>query len=203
MGVQLLPAIEVVAERIERAYLRRRPQWRGVGVPARVWADAAATLMELHRGDPAIPLDPELYVAAQPAGAVLADPWAELTRPASVRRYVRHVRRIVRTLRRELRDELGRARVRLARGLDPEAVLFGRDRALSPLGRYIAAHRADRPDLAERLRAAARAQHWACPLYRPACHGLIDPGCYPVVELLPGVPAHGRPAHAAAPFSLN
>jgi hypothetical protein len=203
MSLQILPGIEEVADRIARAYLRRRPEWRGVGVPARVWADAAAALIELHRSDPAMPLDPELYVAAQPPAVPLADPWVELTRAASARRYRCRVRQIVRSLRRELRDELRRAEQRLDRGADLEAILFGHDRSLSALGRYIVAHRAHRPDLAERLRAAAQEQHRACPLYRSACRGLLAPGSYPVVDLLPGVEARRRPVGVAPSFSVN
>ena len=121
-----------LAERIERAYLRGRPRWRQGCSNPRVWLVAAANLVRLHREDPAIPVDPELFVASQPAAAPLDDPWQVLTQPASARRYLRRVRRIVRTLREELRREVRRGEGRLRHGACVESVLEAGTDRISP-----------------------------------------------------------------------
>jgi hypothetical protein len=191
-----------IAERIERAYGRHRPEASRRLADAPVWGVAAARLVALHQEEPDLPLDPELYVAVQVRRRPGADPWSDLARPAAAGRYRAHVRRIVRRLRRELREEL-RAAGRLWRdGRSVEAVAAERRADLSPLGRYLFACRHDRPDLALALRAAAAAQHASCPLYRQACRGLIAEGLYPVHALLPGAGDPTPGGHHAA-FSLN
>ncbi len=58
-------AIDQLAKRVERAYYHHFATslrgWSGSGV----WEVAAAGLLELHRESPGLPLDPELFVAAQ------------------------------------------------------------------------------------------------------------------------------------------
>lgn len=195
-------AIEQVADRIERAYRRRHPFWRRVGTDAGAWTAAARALLALHRSDPAIPLDPELFVACQPAAGPLADPWHELTRPSALGRYRVRVRQIVRSLRRELDEEVRRAERRAHRGEDLEAILRSRSRQLSPLGRFVLAHRAGRPDLAEPFRAAAQEQHRSCPLYRDACRDLLPAGAYPGVDVPSGATPPDRPGRVRR-FSMN
>jgi hypothetical protein len=168
-----------LADRIERAYLRRGPQGGRDGADPKVWSAAATTLLEAHRRDALVPLDPELFVAAQAAGRTLRDPRVELTGAAAARRYGRRVLAIVTALRRELRAEVRRAEGRIRRGASLAAVVASPSRGLSPLGRLIVAHRAGRPDLAEPLRGPAAAQHRACPLYRAACLRLLPPEAYP------------------------
>ncbi|MEO6809065.1 MAG: hypothetical protein ABI353_08120 [Isosphaeraceae bacterium] len=197
------PTIDEIANRIERAVLRRRPEWRSVASLDRLWAVAADHLSAMHREDPALPLDPELYVAALPLDAPRCDPWNELVSGASVSHYRRRIKRIVRALRRELLDEVRRAEARLRRGEPAEKVLLVRCRSLSPLGIYIVAQRVGRRDLADRLRPLAREQHRACPLYRAACVGLISDEDYPELELVPGLKLRRRALHVAPPFSLN
>jgi hypothetical protein len=171
-----------LAERIERAYSLRRPFWhRGCSAP-QVWSTAAATLLQLHRQNPALPVDPELYVAAQSIGTTITDPWAELTQPSSAGRYRQRVGQIIRGLREELRGEIRRAERRIRHSLDVAEVLVTGRCGLSPLGCYIVAQRAGRQELAERFRAAAADQHRSCPLYRQACLRLLPPEDYPVRE---------------------
>ena len=189
-------AIEQLADRIERAYLRRRPEWRQAGLDPRLWSAAAAILTEAHRREPWLPLDPELFVASQ---APASDPWHELTRAASGRQYTSRVRRIVRGLRRELREEIRRVEAAISKGVSLEVILLGPSRQLSALGRFLAATGHDRPDLAARFEAEALRQHAACPLYREAARGLIPGDGYPILPLLP----ESSRASAIRQFSLN
>ena len=174
--------IDGVAERIEHAYNTRRPGWRGGCSSSRVWQVAAKLLIELHAGEPALPVDPELFVLAQPMGLPYPDPWTELTGPESLRHYRRCVRGVVSGLRRELTAEVRLAEEQIAAGGSIGRVLNHRGRALSPLGRYIVARRAGRTALARRFLEDVVAQHRSCPLYRPATAGLLPPEAYPVSE---------------------
>jgi hypothetical protein len=71
-------AIESLAERIERAYRPRRPQWyRGCWTRG-VWA-TAALFYRIHQDHPEIPLDSGLFVAVQPGHPSFNDPRADLT----------------------------------------------------------------------------------------------------------------------------
>ena len=176
----ILHSIEILADRIEGAYRRRLTGDRPV-IEAWVWTAAAVQLLRLHRSDPIMPLDPELYVAAQVVKRGTSDPKALLARPGSIRRYRRRVHRIIQQLRGELRAEARRYDVLIRLGRSPEAVLLSKGkRALSPLGSYIIARRIGRHDLAERLRSSAAIQHHACPLYRQACLDLLPVETYPV-----------------------
>jgi len=168
-----------LAVRIRQAYLRQRPWWSGAELTGSVWAAAATTLYEAHQLDPRAPLDPELFVAAQVRNEAVADPWKELASPEAVRRYRRRVVRMIQRLRRELRRELRRIDRQKRRGQSLEQTLNRVDRHLSPLGRYVAAIRAGRSDLADHLRAEALHQHQSCPLYRWACQGLLPDEFYP------------------------
>jgi hypothetical protein len=172
-------ALEVLAERIERAYQLRRSGWYRGCSSAGVWSTAAAILVQLHEDDATLPVDPELYVAVQPVGGSFDDPWVGLTQPSATRRYRRRVRAMIRALRSELRAEVRHAERRIARGETLEKVLKTPSKRLSPLGCYIVAHRAGCPALGERFRLGAVEQHRCCPLYRAASLHLIPPELYP------------------------
>lgn len=195
--------VERIAERIERAYRRRHVERYRGGEHSGVWGVVANTLVDLHRADPSLPLDPELFVAAQRRNTLWADPWQDLAAASSVRRYRRTVRKIVRQLREEIRGELRHATALKRRKGSLETIVCSRSTALSPLGRYILAHREGRPDLAEQVRSDACDQHWSCPLYRRACAAWIPPGAYPVSEVLPFGNAHAFGRLESAHSSLN
>jgi len=129
--------------------------------------------------DPEVPIDPELFVASQPINAPYADPWTCLALAEAGQRYRHRVRRIIRRLRQELKREIQRAEGLLSEGRALAAVLRTRDARLSPLGLYITAQRAGRPDLAEKLRSGAVEQHKCCPLYRSASLTLLPVELYP------------------------
>ncbi len=193
-------ATEQLSDRIELAYLRRRPEWRQSGLDPRLWTAAAAILLEVHRRESWVPLDPELFVACQPDSQGASDPWSELTRAVSGRRYLCRLRKIVRGLRRELRGEIRRVEAAVARGESPEVAVCGAPKkSLSPLGRYLAACRLGIPDHADRFLAEARDQHFACPLYRQASLGLAPGDPYPVLPLFAN---SIRPVDSHA-YSLN
>lgn len=192
-----------IAGRIERAYFRHCPMLPRTFAVSPVWGVAAARLVEIHREEPDLPLDPELFVAVQVRRRPTPDPWGELARPSAIRRYRSHVRRIVLQLRRELRAELQQAERRHRGGQTVEQVVRERRHDFSSLGRYLFACRHHRADLATALRASAAAQHEGCPLYAQACRTLISPHAYPVFDLIPGhcpKPPSGRLRLA---FSLN
>ncbi len=175
--------VDLLAGRIQRAYQRRHPRWQPAGLTPGVWNAAASRLLDILKVDPAGPIDPELFVAIQPGRDPLRDPWAELTQQQSSRRYIRAVRKIVAQLRRELHGEVCRAEHRLVRGLALERVLATVGPQISPLARYILAHRAGRPDLSESYRAAAEGQHRACPLYRLASRSFLPAEAYPIASV--------------------
>jgi hypothetical protein len=144
-----------------------------------VWSTAAAILVQLHEDDSSLPIDPELYVAIQPAGAAFDDPWVALTQPLAAKRYRTRVRAMIRVLRTELRAEVRFAERRIKAGEAIETVLTTPSKRLSPLGCYIVAHRAGCTELGEQFRLGAVEQHWSCPLYRAASVPLIPRDCYP------------------------
>jgi hypothetical protein len=174
--------IDALADRIERAYALRRPRWLGGCSTPRVWSVAATVLWGVHRDDPALPTDPELFVAAQPTHQPYPDPWYELARDESAQRYRRRVHTIVRTLRRELSGEVKLAEQLIDSGQAIGRVLRSRNGRISPLGRFIVARRAGRLVLARRFAGDAADQHWSCPLYREASRRLLPPGVYPVPD---------------------
>jgi hypothetical protein len=174
--------IDALAERIERAYRLRKPCWHGGCSTVRVWAVAATKLLQINEDNPSIPLDPELYVAAQPSDSPISDPWLELTQEDAVRAYRDRVRGIVRALRAELTAEVARAERRIEAGRPVSKVLLTRSRWISPLGRFIVARRAGRTALAERFLPEAILQHSCCPLYREASLRLLPPDHYPVAS---------------------
>jgi hypothetical protein len=168
-----------LAERIERAYRLRRSGWYRGCATAGVWSTAAAILVQLHQDDATLPVDPELYVAVQPVGALFDDPWEGLTQPPAARRYRTRVREMIRALRLELRGEVRYAERRIRRGEAISKVLNNASKRLSPLGCYIVAYRAGRAALGEKFRLGAVEQHRSCPLYRAASQHLIPPEPYP------------------------
>ena len=174
--------IDSYAERIERAYRLRRPDWRRDCSSNRVWSAAAAVLLSVDQSDTSIPHDPELFVASQPMRSYYADPWVEIATPAAAQLYRSRVAEIVRVLRRELRAEVRYAESQVASGRRIANVLAIPSRRVSPLGCYIVAHRASRPILAKRFVDAAVAQHGSCPLYRQASLKFLPAELYPVPE---------------------
>jgi len=140
-----------------------------------VWAQAAHYLWQAHAEAPeSVPLDAELYVAAQDISGQFANPWFDLARPEAIRQYRSRVDQIVGQLRSELKKEIGRAERAIRHGEAIHKVLRPGNRRLSPLGCYITALRSGRADLARRLTNSAAQQHHSCPLYRAASSALIS-----------------------------
>jgi hypothetical protein len=176
--------LDHLAGRIERAYGLRQPGWWRGGSTTRVWFAAAVRLWEAHAEDSlAFPLDPELFVAAQPISGPFSDPWSELAEPAAARRYRTLLRRIVRKLRAELRREVRFAERLIERGREIKTVLSADNGRLSPLGCFIVACRAGRADLAARFAALATAQHRSCTLYQLASLSFLPADSYPAHQL--------------------
>ena len=172
--------IDTLADRIERAYRLRRPDWDGVCSTPRVWTAAAALLFDAREGDDLLPIDPELFVRAQPMESPYPDPWRELTDPAALTRYRHGVETIVSRLRAELAREVGRAERQIGAGQPIGKVLSSKSGWLSALGRLIVARRAGRFALARRFFPDAVTQHQSCPLYRLASLNLLPAEDYPV-----------------------
>lgn len=180
--------IDHLAGRIERSYRRLGARWDAVCSTPRVWATAARMLRQCRADDPAMPVDPELYVAAQGIDPDSSDPWTDLASPPAVERYRRQVGSIIGQLRSELVREVRKAERSIRRGRPTCEVLAERNPGLSPLGRYIVARRALRDDLAERWSVEALVQHHGCPLYREACVGLLPADEYPRESNLAAAP---------------
>ena len=185
--------IDQLANRIERAFTLRSSAWYRGCSTTRVWSAGATILWQVSCEDPEIPLDPELFVASQPINAPYADPWTCLALAEAGQRYRLRVRRIIRQLRLELKREIRRAEELVSEGRALAAVLRARDSRLSPLGLYITAQRAGRPDLAERLRSGAVEQHKCCPLYRSASLSLLPAELYPADDAEAGSPELLKP----------
>ncbi len=176
--------LDHLAGRIERAYGLRQPGWWRGGSSTRVWIAAAVRLWEVHAEDAlAFPLDPELFVAAQPISAPFSDPWSELVEPGAARRYRSLVRRIVRKLGAELRREVRWAERMIKRGREINTVLCANDGRLSPLGCFIVACRAGRADVASQFAVAATAQHRSCTLYQLASLSVLPADSYPAQRI--------------------
>lgn len=191
--------IDQLAGRIERAYERRGGHWNASCSTSRVWTAVARILVQCRLDDPATPVDPELYVASQDIDPDSTDPWTDLASPRAVERYRRQVRAIIRQLRSELEREVRKAERSIRRGRPTAEVLGDRGAGLSPLGRYIAAHRAGRVDLAERWSPEALIQHRGCPLYREACAGLLPADEYPREPAVLKAPRPYSFAYAGSP----
>jgi hypothetical protein len=196
--------IDVLAERIERAFRLRRPQWNGSCSTSRVWSVAATILWEAHEADPALPPDPELFVAAQPANSPYSNPWQELACDESVRWYRERVCAIIEVLRSELSAEVMLAEERISAYRSVSKVLLATSRRISPLARFIVAQRAGHHALAGRFRTDAAEQHRSCPLYRQASRELLPPGgVYPIPEPRGAVPAPPVPRRSRTQAHLN
>jgi hypothetical protein len=171
--------LDRLASRIRVAYDRRGARWNDGRSTPRVWAAAAMTLWQCHVDDPAVPIDPELFVASQRFSPAEADPWSDLASPRAGEAYRVRVRRIVRQLSSELGREIRLAERLVQEGRPLGAVLCDRNSRISPMGRYIVARRASRPDLAERWNRDAFVQHECCPLYRNASIEYLSAEEYP------------------------
>ena len=142
-------AIEELAERIERAYRRRQPHWRlGLLEPAGLVGRGGGAAADAPRrpDDPGRPgavrgRPADHLAVVRPVGRPDAGDGGPPLPPTGPPDHPQAPRRAAG------RGPAGRGRVR--RGEAIEAVLRSRSRALSPLGRFIAAYRAGRPDLAE------------------------------------------------------
>ena len=172
--------IDHLSDRIERAYILRRPRWcRGCST-RRVWSAAALRLWQAHVEDPRLPLDCELYVASQTITPALSDPWSELAQPEAALRYRSRVLWIIRRLRSELKREVRLAERRIREDKDIRATTLPANGRVSPLGCYIAAQRAGLTELAEGFTTAAAQQHGSCPLYQSASLPLLPADLYPM-----------------------
>ena len=185
--------LDRLATRIQLAYRRRGPCWDGGRSTSRVWTAAAMVLWQVHLDDAEVPLDPELFVASQPMDSGVADPWVDLVGENAKTAYQRRVRQIIHMLRAELKRELRFAGRLVRKGRPLGDVLLDPNPRLSPLGRYIAAQRADRGDLAERLEDDALAQHRVCPLYRFASLAFVSAEQYPIDSEPAKTESHAAP----------
>jgi hypothetical protein len=185
--------LDALAVRIENAYRLRRRDWNAGCSTGRVWSAAALRLVEVQQEVPWLPLDPELFVAAQPLKQPFVNPWCALTEVRAARRYRKRVQQIVAGLAAELRSEVARAERRIKQGESIDHVLAPGGLSLSPLGGFIVACRAERWDIARQLLPSAVSQHNACPLYRQASRRLLPPESYP----------GGRPRLFRAPCSAG
>lgn len=180
--------VEDVANRIERAYLHRRPEWGASSLDRRLWVSAASVLIHAHTTAIGVPLDPELFVASQIRPGLASDPWLDLTHRVASVRYLTRIRQIVRSLRRELSEEIRWAEANLTKGAALEVVLFAESRRMTPLSRFLTATRKERPDLADHFREDSLEQHEACPLYRLAAQEFIANEAYPAASWDVGSP---------------
>jgi hypothetical protein len=194
--------IDLLADRIERAFELRTCGWRRGCSTERVWTEAALRLWQAHTSDPfRVPIDAELFVASQPISERFPDPWSALAQSESVRRYRRRIRQIVRQLRNELTTEVRRAEKLIRQGRRLEELFATKDGRISPLGCYITALRAGRPDVAFLFARAACEQHRSCPLYQQCSLALLPAAYYPLESVLADSP--GRDALRASKLALS
>lgn len=178
-------------------------EWNDGCSTMRVWTASAQLLAQLHGDDPAIPLDPELFVASQALTPGFGDAWGDLTSAAAGESYRTRVRGIVRQLERELTREIRYAERLIAKGRPIREVLRNVDARLSSLGCYLVAARAGRLDLAVEFEAGVFLQHRSCPLYRSACLAFLPADHYPVADSPPRDEYKAPPVVRAMIASLN
>lgn len=192
--VLTIETVDQIAATLKDAYYLRHRDKGTAHIEGRVWSLAARRLLSLHRTHPELPVDPVLFVACLPEPLAGREPWHGLIQRRSLVLYRNRLRSITRRLQRELTREVALAEAEIERGQPIEMLLTWPSRRVSPLGRYIVAQRADRPDLARAFRQDAYRQHMACPLYRPASRSLLGSLAYPIADLLEMI----APAKAAA-----
>jgi hypothetical protein len=124
-----------------------------------------------------------LFVSSQPITVPLADPWSELAQPEAGVRYRGKVREVIKLLTSELNREVRRAERSIREGGGIRSVVSLDNPRLSPLGCYVVAQRARRPDLAALVQPAAALQQRSCPLYKTVSLAFI-PAEYVLAETI-------------------
>lgn len=171
--------LDQLADRVHQAYLRRHPKWLATGLTPGVWTAAAVRLHEIATNQASLPIDPELFVAVQNYKSFRRDPWRELTQEGASKTYLKAVRQIVRQLKIELNTELRWAHRYLATTGSFDQLLKDSKAKVSPIIKLFLCHQLNEHDREPSVRAAAEAQHLACPLYRLASKHLLPNPCYP------------------------
>lgn len=173
-----------IAIRLESAYMRFRPTLGERNeMSSDFWIQCAVALMAVNRTDSIIPLDPELFIAAQTERNG-SSPFMEADVNKAIDRYKGAILRTIRKLRQELTEELKRLSTASLRGLTVERLVRSSSRRFTPLSLYIHAHRMNREDLANELVSQVLEQHEHCPLYRFASSQWLDEGRYPAFASL-------------------
>lgn len=172
--------VNQIAARIEGAYRRSLQGSHPLcDLDDGVWVQTAQFLIVLNRENPELPLDPELYVLSQIQPEISYDLSQRLMGREAVARYRHWINRIVRNLRRELKGEIRCIRRWIKRGLALDEALNVPSHKVSPLGRYLTAYLAGRPEVAADYLLACAAQHDSCPLYRQAFLAFAPSQAYP------------------------
>ena len=171
--------LDQLADRIEKAYRLRHPNWQSTGLTPGVWSTAAARLNATSRGLRSVPIDPELFVAVQNYKSFRRDPWTELAQENSANLYRQAVRRLINQLKAELREELRWSIRFMGSGGSLDNLLTTPRSKASPLTALCMFIQHNRFDLVGQVKAAAEQQHQACPLYRFACKQTIPASLYP------------------------
>ena len=190
-------SLSSLADRIERAYKRRHPNWLATGLTLGVWKVAATRLYEVAGNHESLPADPELFVAAQSFNSFRRDPWTELAQEEAVKTYRVAIRRIIRQLKKELTLEICWSTRYLESTGSIDDLMSLPKAKISPIIKSMLCQQHGRPDLTAIYQPAAEAQHLACPLYRLACEHLVPAHCYPRPNLaMPSNIAYQEQAHA-------
>ena len=174
--------LDSLADRIERAYRLRHPNWLATGLTPGVWRIAAVRLYESVASVSTLPIDPELFVAVQNYKSFRRDPWAELTQERAAKAYRLSIQQIVRQLKKELTLEICWSTRYLATTGSIDELLSLPKLKISPIVKLMLCEEHGRSDLAASYRPSAEAQHLACPLYRLACKHLVPAHHYPRPE---------------------
>jgi len=154
-----------IAIRLESAYQKRfrKNQLDECRGPGR-WAECACGLIALQNQDDIYPLDPELFVAVS-TEVLMTRLLKSGEIDEAIAHYAKTVRTIISQLSAEITEELNWLCEVTNQDQISERLILSPSLQITPLSRFIHAHRISRCDLADRITVHVVRQFEMCPLY--------------------------------------
>lgn len=173
-----------IATRLESAYQKRFRKFQSNDcVDLDRWADCACGLISLQNQDDQYPLDPELFIAVITEVIMirlLMSGEIEL----AIKHYANAVCAIIVQLRDEISEELKWLHQASKDGHISERLILSPSLQITPLSRFIHAHRMSRPDLADQIATQVIRQIEVCPLYWQASCNWLSTSKYSALAMI-------------------
>jgi hypothetical protein len=173
-----------IATRLESAYQKRFRKFQSNDcADLDRWADCACGLISLQNQDDQYPLDPELFIAVITEVIMirlLMSGEIEL----AINHYAKVVRIMIGRLRDEISEELKWLRQASKNGHASERLILSPSLQITPLSRFIHAHRMSRPDLADQIATQVIRQIEVCPLYWQASCNWLSTNKYSALAMI-------------------